>query len=197
MSIGAQVRSIVVLSALAVSSIAAHASPITFTETVTASGSLDGSSFADKLVTITGIGDTTNVTSSGSIYFLALNSATVRVGLTVDAFTGTLDVFDNTTADVAGFTLIGDEDILDITGVPTFATYALSSAVSEAGNTTFNPNAAFPTTGGSFDLTSFDTVTTFSAAVGTAATPEPSSFALLGTGLLAVTNMARRRLRAS
>jgi hypothetical protein len=185
---------------LSILSLTAHASPITITETLTASGFL-GSSFSNQTVTLTGIGDTSNVTLFvPGIYILNLSSATVQVGAgPVATFTGGIYAFDNQSSSATGLTQVVPPlgDIVDTVGVPGFATYALNSSITGTGSTTIDPLDLFPTSAGNFDLTSFGSNTTFTATVSPSATPEPSSLALLATGILGIAETARRKNRAS
>jgi len=185
---------------LSILSLTAHASPITMTETLTASGFL-GSSFSNQTVTLTGIGDTSNVTLfAPGIYILNLSSATVQVGAgPVATFTAGIYAFDNQSSSATGLTQLVPAlgDIVDTIGVPGFATYALNSSITGTGNTSINTVDLFPTSAGNFDFTSFGSTTTFTATVSPSATPEPSSLALLATGILGIAETARRKNRAS
>jgi hypothetical protein len=61
-------RSVLVLAGLVLlmcGAVAAHAETITFIETTTASGSLDGTGFTNALVTLALTRDTTNLTNGG------------------------------------------------------------------------------------------------------------------------------------
>ena len=68
-----------VSAALAGFTAPAHAVPITYTETATATGFLDGTPFANALVTITVTGDTAAAPSGGIFQFYPLPGATVTV----------------------------------------------------------------------------------------------------------------------
>ena len=72
----------------------AKASTVTYTESATVNGSLNGFSFASKLITVTGTGDTTNV--SGSPFITnPLSTVTFIVGgAGAGTFTDAFQVFD-------------------------------------------------------------------------------------------------------
>jgi hypothetical protein len=184
-------------AALTVFSLAAHATPITYTETVTADGSLGGTSFISQLVTITGIGDTGGIGLLGpGVYFLDLTSGSVRIGAGSAAiFTGTLIAISNQGGPTAS---LGESsgDMLDDTSAA-FATYALNTAISATGNAIINPGMAFGTSAGDFDMLNTGSQSTFTASLGAATAPEPVAFALLATGLLGLAKIGRRRHRSS
>jgi hypothetical protein len=170
-----------------------YASPISFSETVTGSGSLNGVAFTDELITLSGFGDTSNV-SLGSPDTLTLSSASVEVGSNTANFTDLIEVFSN--SGLVGFT-DNSVDILD-TASAAFSGFNLTGPVSgTVEQAIFNPSAGFATTEGSFsiDATSGDDTFTAGGSDVLASTPEPSSLVLLATGTLGLVGAGRRRLR--
>lgn len=190
-----------VLSTLALT---AHAEPITFTESLTGGGIL-GSFFTNQLITITGIGDTSNVqfSSATGLYTLDLSSVTVKEGSSpVDTFTGNIEAFVSDDGFIAGFEELTplNVNLAAVTGEfngssfsDPFAGFTLDSSISETGGTEVPESTNFSTTGGSLVFETFSDTATFSATVSPAPVPEPSSLALLTTGLLGLAVAARRK----
>jgi hypothetical protein len=82
----------------------AKASPITYTESATVSGLLNGNSFSGDVLTLTGTGDTTNITNPSTGGFL--NTVTLRfsvAGVGGGTFLDAIHVFDDQSAAGAGF----------------------------------------------------------------------------------------------
>src|SRR6202041_325524 len=96
----------------------AHAAPITFTETLTGSSFFGPSANTTEPITITGIGNSSNVAfnSATDTFTLPLSSVTVQEGSgPVETFTGTIEAFvaDNF---IAGFEQLTRNNV-NISGV--------------------------------------------------------------------------------
>ena len=190
-----------VLSTLAFT---AHAEPVTFTETLTGSSFFGPSANTSELITITGTGNTNNVAfnSATDTFTLPLTSVTVQEGSgPVETFTGTIEAFvaDNF---IAGFEQLTPQNvnIAAVTGgffsdqMP-FAGYGLDSSISVTGSTEVPASSTdFGTTTGGFDFESSSDTATFSSTVSPTPTPEPSSFLLLGSGILGLIIVAGNQL---
>jgi PEP-CTERM motif len=185
-----------VLFVLVCGAVAAHADTITYTETATASGTLDGTGFTNALVTLMLTGDTTNVIDFGGGLFEMIGTTTVSVaGVGSDTFTDQVAVVANQGLLPAA---VGFGDVQINAGIlftqnSGFSTFDLKTSIgplSGPGEGNFNVSLAFPTVGGTFDMTSVGTVT-FTAAESTAV-PEPGSLLLLGTGLAGLLGMWKK-----
>jgi len=155
----------------------AFAVPITYTETDTATGSLNGVAFTDANIVLTMNNNTTNVTG-GPTLFDNVGTVTVQVGAGAPVtFTDSMEVFSNQAVPAVGFEdATIPADVLD-TASASFATYALTTSIGPiTGTAEFNPGESFPTTGGDFILTSVGDPT-FTAT--TSVVPAP----LIGRGL--------------
>jgi hypothetical protein len=184
-------------TALAVFAFAAPAtaSPITYTEEGTGSGTLDGHPFTNDLIDITLDGDTNNIVLLNTLppppapkkdYENPVGFATATVTVT-GVGTDTLKTFvlENQSVSEAGF----GASIL-LTQSPAFApsfgpNYDLGPIGPTSGPIGFDTvlNANFPTgSGGTFKIASIGT-TTFSATSATPETPLPAAFPLFATDL--------------
>jgi hypothetical protein len=195
----------------------ASAATITFTESVTASGSLGSNSFTDALVTLKATGNTSNVTQPFPGFFelegLAVSINIAGLGTANLTSPGAVLSCRNNSClstppypdAAAGF---GDPDIgydiLDIVD-GAFNTYDLATSIGPiTGSSLINPSFPHQTDEGEFDIDSAGAAlycrvacvesnnATFTATVGPA-TPEPATVALVLLGL--VGGLASVRLR--
>ena len=183
---------VLVQAALGVSG-RARAASITYTETFTASGTLDGVGFTIATVQLQGIGDTANVQSPGTEQFIHV-PITVTIGGQVDTIQDPNTVFildpSHNLFEAGSFvfgTLVGSTD-------PVFATYNLTAALPTTSTTlTLSPDPdPFPTVSGkSLIFTSGAGPVIVSVTGGVV--PEPATFVMAGMGLLATIGLARRQ----
>src|SRR5262249_43752168 len=165
----------------------AKAIPITYTETATISGSLNGVSFANKLLTLIGTGDTAAVTPASSPGFNGFTNpvtATFSVaGTGSGSLTGSYHAFANNIAGSAGISS-ATNFLLFIFGPAAFDSYDLKTSIGPfTDDAQWNPGVSFPSTAGALIIqTVSDEEGTFAAAVG-GVVPLPGALPLFVTGL--------------
>jgi hypothetical protein len=169
----------------------ANAAAITYTESATASGSLGGAAFNGSLITLTLVGDTSNVTMLGTGFFVnAVGTIAIQIaslGATAN-LTDPSRVFVNQGAVAAGFGDNTGDSILDTFG-SVFGSYGLTTAIGPITNNNFiNSGLGFATDHGSFVINSAGN-STFTASLGSASAPEPGTVLLFGISVLGVVGM--------
>ena len=157
--------------------------------------------FTNALVTISFMGDTTNVTNpSAGIFDNFPGVATLNIaGISGAAtFTDKIGAFSNQNINAAGisdFTL--DALIVDTTSVR-FRNYGLTTEIGpQSGRASSNDNVGFATDKGDFVFTSIGRMSTFTAAL--TPVPEPVSYGFVGAGviLLGIYRYQRRKRSAA
>ena len=168
----------------------ALAGTITYTEQAMASGIIGNTTFSGVNVLITMVGDTTNVSGGGGFY---TNYGTMTIdipGIGLATFTDTTYVFDNQGSIAVGMAddTVGGS-ILD-TYDNAFGVYDLTTAIGPITNTAFwRSDLIYGTTLGGLNF--FDVGdSTFQAST----IPEPSSLLLLGSGIVGLAGILRRKL---
>ena len=180
-------------------SVSAFADPVIYTVTTdSAYGDFNAVYFQDQPLTEIFTGDTSTIhadpTQSG-VYRSASGTATITIG-SLGTFTFTDPVsfiaVQNFAVPEAGLsdstlTLLATEN-------PLFANYTGTTSIGPLSGHISLDGYPVETSGGTLvlDHASSDT-STFTAVVETAVTPEPSSIALFGTGLLGIAGVIRKR----
>ena len=168
---------------VAVCSAVASASSVYYTESMTASGVLDTTTFTNKLVTIVLNGNTANIVNPNPGIYADPGTATVTVaGLGTDTFTDTMVAYVNQNTDVAGIDDTAVTLIVLANHNLGFATFAMIPPIGPLpGASVGNSGTSFATAGGSFEITSgfgSDQQASF-----TATAPEPGTLGMLGAGI--------------
>ncbi len=186
---------VLVLLACGLIPLTAAAGPITFTESFTAAGTVNGNPF-DANVTFSLSTDTTLITGGGGLFLTPDGVASFTIqGVGAGTFTDPFHVFDNQNVSVAGFTDVNIEDIVDLSN-SAFATYDLKSAIGPLPSTFFfvDTGAALGSTLGTIVLNSTSGTPTFTATT-SGTTPEPGSLVLFGSGVVGLATVIRRTLK--
>jgi hypothetical protein len=172
----------------------AQAGPITYVESVTASGSLGGTSFTNQLVTLTMIGNTSGVLSASGIFANAGTLVVNVAGVGSGTFTNQMAAFDDQTGPFADFQEYSpDNAIVLSTNDAAFASYGLGTAIGPITDTGFiDPGLSFPTTDGAFIIDSAGD-STFTATTA----PEPGTFVPFVLGLAGIASLGRLRRRGA
>ena len=189
--------SLLVAAALLCCCVAAEADPVTYTLTGTFTGTIGALSFTSDPGSITLQADTSGITDQGGGFYTNTDgvSSITLAGIGTAVFlSSTFGAYSASYA--AGFYDISnsfgadDYDPLD----PALANYALTAPFTDTGFLLFgSPSASELTSLGELMMAGdFGSSVTFTA-VATGPSPEPSSFILLGTGLVGFAGLARMR----
>jgi hypothetical protein len=170
---------------------------VTYTEQITATGSLGSTSFTRAPVTISFKGNTANVTNpSSGLFENVLGTGTVTVAGISATFSDEVGALVNQSSRVAGiedFTL--NALMLNTTNLA-FGAYDLTSAIGPVtGGANSTNGLAFATDTGNFIFTRTFGLSTFTASV--TPVPEPGTVGLVGLGLVIAAIYYRRSKRAS
>ena len=143
----------------------ALANPVVYTETATVGGFLAGVPFSNDVITLSGSGDTANITDGSGLFknFLPVSFSIAGVVGGTGTFTNPTFVFSNNSGSIGGFSDNTLNAAILLTSNAAFATYDLSTSLSPvSGTATTNQGTAFPTTAGPL-VFNFNTTATFSA----------------------------------
>lgn len=182
---------VAIASCIALWSTGALAIPITYTESATASGTLNGISFSNDVITLTGTADTTGVFDQGGVLKIDVVAWFSISGGGDGTFTDAMQVFNN-----PGFLppAVGLDDGITSSVMATFnsafASYNLASAIGPITGAPFiNPSVSFETSAGPL------LISTAGNSTFTATLPEPAALPLFATGLgvLGLLGWSRKR----
>lgn len=164
----------------------ARADLITYTEEVTATGSLGTIDFRNALVTISFTGGIANVTNpSAGIFDNFPGVATLSIaGIAGTAtFTDKIGAFSNQSLNLAGISDFTSNLLILDTDTRAFRGYGLTTDIGPVrGRANSNDGFAFGTNMGDFVFTRTGRMSTFSAAL--TPVPEPVSYGFVGAGMI-------------
>jgi hypothetical protein len=160
----------------------AGAEPITYTESVNASGQLGSTHFTNALFTIIGTADSNSVTEAGGAYTVVTSTTFSIAGVGSGTITDVVEATDSQTFGYAGFLDITQNSDLLLGANGAFDTYDLMSAIGPLGTGGIIASPSpIGTTDGTLLIEGITSGATFTAAFSTV--PEPSSLVLFGLGL--------------
>jgi hypothetical protein len=192
-----QFIAVLFLSLCALTPVIAHATPITYTFSTTASGTLGSVIFNDALVTVTVDADTANVFGfEGVIHNQATGGVDLSInGVGTTVFTAPVSVIN----DGNQIVIINDETGAGLLSETSndFTGYELNSPFGPITGSFGQSTVSTNTSAGDFLITSDSGDSTFTATLDSTVSPvpEPSTLCLFGTGTLVMLGTARRKLK--
>jgi hypothetical protein len=174
----------------------ASAATIDYVFKGTATGSLAGDGFTDESFTVTLVGDTDNVTSSGGEFFNQAISASFTVGSTPGALTGLVNEVILNTDPMSPRVAFGQAQSMNFVAEAlqngSFASYNLKTAFPLTPGTPQFITQVFETSVGDLE---FDSASFASFEATTGSVPEPSTWAMMLTGFAGLGWLAHLRGR--
>jgi hypothetical protein len=185
-----------IFTLLAAFTVGAHADTITYSESAIVSGSIGNTNFTDTLITLTATGSSSTVVEIfPGIFVNVLPTELTIAGIGSTMFTDFLQFVSNTTSDRAGVGDISVDLAVLFTQNSAFGSYNLQTGIgATTGSSVFNSGFKFGTGLGLFSIVSSGPSTFQATDTSTSTVPEPSAFMLLGTGILGLTGVVRRKL---
>jgi len=187
---------VAIFTLLAAFAVGAHCDTITYSESAIVSGSIGNTNFTNALVTLTATGSSSTVVESlPGVFINVLPTELTIAGIGSTMFTDTIQFVSNTTNDLAG---VGDRTLnlaVLFTQNSAFGSYNLQTGIgATTGSPAFDFGAKFGTQLGLFSIESSGSSTFQAIDTSTPTVPEPSAFTLLGTGILGIASVVRRKL---
>ncbi len=181
----------------AILTISLYADVLTYTYSGSGSGTIGTTPFTDAAFTITGVDNTANVTKYPHGWLVDDDSTTISIsGVGVFGFTTPLELVDSTFLGFLGLGFPASHDFLTQGPFdPQFFTWNMLSSIGPiTGPVEFIDwtSDTVETVGGRLVFTAFTSSVTFNATV--APVPEPSSIVLLGSGIVGLCGVLRRKI---
>lgn len=190
------------LAAALSAAVPSAATPITFTTSVTGSGTIGGQAFTDRLITLAGVGDTSDQSGfffPGDYQIPGVTASLSVAGLGTFGVTDALRLFVNQGVPDVGVTDLTADDALLFTTSAAAASYDLTTSIgSITGAPVYlAPYSSVGTSGGAFTLAGVSGAATFQAEIGAGAVPEPATWGMMILGFAVLGSALRGRRRAT